>query len=186
MKSKKRKIQSQNDTLYIPNAQAKIEVFIFLALGIGALYLPYFLNKSVFYSADLYPFFFTGQRFWWECFHRSGVFPLWNPYINLGTSFLYNSTWGIFYPLYYIQAIISPLAYFRFGWLFHLVLLAWALFRWCRIAGVNRATYGWISVLVTTAAFTNIFSVTNLIYLNGIVWSTWILSELELRHNNKL
>ncbi len=81
---------------------------LYVALGLCLLYLPFYLSDSVYYGADQYPFFFTGQRFWWESFHRFGSLPLWNSYINLGTSFLYNPTWGVFYPPHFVQAVVSP------------------------------------------------------------------------------
>ncbi len=133
----------------------------------------------MFYSADMYPGFLTGQKFWFETFERFKTFPWWDPYVDFGTSFLYNPTRGSFYPLNYLQLFVSPLFYFRWTGYLHLLLLTAAFYSWGKTRKVAPLLLLTLSLLIATSPFINVFSVTSIIYLHAVTWTAWIFAELE-------
>ncbi len=136
------------------------------------LYGPALFAGNLFYSADNFAFYFTGQRHWFESFS------LWNPFINLGSSFLHNPTWGIFYLPHYLQLAVNPEIAMRFFWIPHFFLLAWAVYRWAKASDAADGLVIALPALVAGSAAINVFSVSQLIYLYAATWSAWILSEL--------
>ncbi len=143
------------------------------------LYTPHLVHGLMFYSADNYAFGFIGHKYWFETWHRSGSPQFWNPYVNLGTSFLFNPTWGVLYPPNLIQLFVPSEISYRTLWIAHLILLAAGLYRWATNAGASREARVLIPVLVAGAGVSQLFSVSQVFYLYLSAWSAWILAELD-------
>lgn len=155
------------------------------AVLILLFYLRFFVNFQMFYSADHYPGFFIGQKFWFETFEKFKTFPWWDPYVDFGTSFLYNPNRGVFYPLNYLQFLVSPLFYYRWNWVGHLLIFAAAIFSWGKTKQVSPLLLFTLTLLIVTSPFINVFSVTNIVYLHAVAWTAWIFAELEKRHTGQ-
>ncbi len=143
------------------------------------LYGPLFFRQVVFYSADSYAFYFTQLRYWFGELAANHSIAFWNPYIYLGTSFLYNTTNALFYPFHALGLILPPLVLYQVLWVMHLALFATAIARWGRRAGASFANQMMVTLLFVGAPFTSLFGTAGYNYLYAMTWAAWILSELE-------
>lgn len=170
---------------FLASSQPLLLVLIIGAVLLRIFYAGVFSNNQMFYSADQYPGFLVGQKFWFEIFDRFKTFPWWNPYVDFGTSFIYNPMRGTFYPLNYLQLFVSPMTYFRWNWYLHLLILAWAFFSWGKVKNVSPLLLFTLTMLFITSPFINVFSVTCLVYLHAVTWTAWVFTELEKRNVNQ-
>ncbi len=182
MKSDK---NQRNSKTFLASYQPLLLTLIAAAVLLRIFYAGVFANHQMFYSADQYPGFMVGQKFWFEIFDKFKTFPWWNPYVDFGTSFLYNAMRGTFYPLNYLQLFVSPLFYFCWNWYLHLLILAWAFYSWGKIKNVSPLILFTLTMLFVTSPFINVFSVTCLVYLHAVTWTAWIFVELEKRNAGK-
>ena len=114
-----------------------------LLAALALLALPLFvfrraiLGFGVLYERDILTFFYPQA----ETFVRSiaaGSLPLWNPYRGFGQPFLADPETEIFYPLTWLNLVLSPNAYFTLFMVFHVALAGLGMYLLLRAWGLGR------------------------------------------------
>ena len=158
-----------------------------LAVAVLALLPCLFFHEMVFggmllIMRDVVFDFMPWRRFIHDCIMSDGVLPLWNPYSSCGVPFVGYPELGLFYPLNFLLAPLSPVAGFRCFVVLHLFLAGLFTYGLMRqwIGSVLASLFAAVAFmfngsLIARVEFLSLFSAD--VWLPGIV----LFTHLSLR-----
>ncbi len=149
-----------------------VATLAFLVVAVAFAFDDLLRDDRLPFYRDLLAFVLPLKHFLGESL-REGVFPLWNPWIFMGTPFLASLQTGVLYPPSVLLILPFPLGFNLFAFAHYLIALAgaWSFFRSRELSPVASAIGA-----VTFVVGGYLVSVLNLTsHLQAAAWLPWLL-----------
>ncbi|MDH3347948.1 MAG: YfhO family protein [Desulfobulbaceae bacterium] len=159
------------------------ELLVFI-LMCTLYFIPVLFSHQTFFYRDLYLLFFSRKLLLLE-FLKQGQFPLWDPFLHGGHTYLAEVSNGAFYPFNVIFCIFPFIRAFNIFFIFHIIAVGISLYAFHRVLGAKPLTCLVTAITASFCGYT--LSLVNLsCYLTtmpyvGFMLLSWHLYHLELK-----